>query len=53
MLAEALRTLYGYSRWATERVLDAATGPPAETRMPSFVQPRMSTSPTPPMGCGP
>ena len=24
MLADALRTLYGYNRWATERVLDAA-----------------------------
>lgn len=26
MLAEALRTLYGYNRWATKRVLDAAAG---------------------------
>ena len=30
MFAEGLRTLYGYNRWATERVLAAATGLPAE-----------------------
>jgi uncharacterized damage-inducible protein DinB len=26
VLAEAIRALYGYNRWATERVLDAAAG---------------------------
>lgn len=26
MLADTLRTLYGYNRWATEKVLDAAAG---------------------------
>ena len=26
MFAEALRALYGYNRWATERVLQAAAG---------------------------
>src|SRR5947208_1502434 len=30
MLAEALRTLYGYSRWATERGTDAASGLPPQ-----------------------
>jgi uncharacterized damage-inducible protein DinB len=30
VLAEALRTYYGYNRWATERVLDATSGLPPE-----------------------
>ena len=35
MLAEAMRTLYGYNRWATERVLDTAEQlTPVQLHMP-------------------